>query len=469
MRRTAEQQAVVDARIANHANLIVEAGAGSGKTTTLKEAANASPNAKGLYIAFNKSTQVEAAASFPKTVQCRTGHSLAYATHGRLYREKMDFAPQSYETTANILRLRPLDLGRDEDIQPDMLARLAQTTVQRYARSADPVIGREHAAYHPALRTDDEKDEIVRIANLMWADLTAVGKGKLRFAHDYYRKLWALTEPKLRVDYVMLDEAQDTAPVLAHVVRSQIHAQQIAVGDSAQQIYRWAGAVDALKNWGDDAERLFLTKSWRFGPAVADEANKWLAQLDTEMRITGNEALPTVLGDVDEPDAILCRTNMGAFSDVLSQLAQGRRVALKGGGKAMMMLAKGAQDLIDGRRTTITELSTFRSWGEVQAYAEGDGAEASIKQIVRLVNDFGAAAIGETMRRLVDERDADVVVSTAHKAKGGEWAKVRVGNDFPTPDEGQAIPTEDANLAYVSVTRAMLELERGPLSYIDEY
>jgi hypothetical protein len=77
------------------------------------------------------------------------------------------------------------------------------------------------------------------------------------------------------------------------------------------------------------------------------------------------------------------------------------------------------------------------------------------------------------VRGLVDERHADVIVSTAHKAKGREWATVRIANDFPEPEAGRRrrdplVPPEDAMLAYVAVTRARKLLDPEGLSWIDK-
>jgi len=66
-----------------------------------------------------------------------------------------------------------------------------------------------------------------------------------------------------------------------------------------------------------------------------------------------------------------------------------------------------------------------------------------------------------------------VVVSTAHKAKGLDWPKVQVA-DFKAPekdDAGNPRPParDEAMLAYVTVTRAKHELDRGGLAYIDDH
>jgi superfamily I DNA/RNA helicase len=66
---------------------------------------------------------------------------------------------------------------------------------------------------------------------------------------------------------------------------------------------------------------------------------------------------------------------------------------------------------------------------------------------------------------------ADRVLATAHKAKGLEWARVRLADDFPSLEELDALdqaglpyltPEErdqELHLLYVAVTRARQQLE----------
>ena len=75
--------------------------------------------------------------------------------------------------------------------------------------------------------------------------------------------------------------------------------------------------------------------------------------------------------------------------------------------------------------------------------------------------------------RLADERYAEVVISTAHKAKGREWDSVKIGSDFRQPAAGEdgkpgRVPRGEAMLAYVAVTRAKKTLDRGGLAWIDD-
>jgi superfamily I DNA/RNA helicase len=57
---------------------------------------------------------------------------------------------------------------------------------------------------------------------------------------------------------------------------------------------------------------------------------------------------------------------------------------------------------------------------------------------------------------VVPEKQADVVVSTAHRAKGREWNDVRLQGDFLHVDD---MDSEDLRLAYVAITRAQRTLD----------
>ena len=171
------------------------------------------------------------------------------------------------------------------------------------------------AAWRPTICTPNSPT-IVPFARKAWADLHNPDDGAVRFDHDHYLKMWALTQPRIDADFLLLDEAQDTNPVVEHIfLGHRDHAQLVMVGDSAQAIYDWRGASDVMT--GFDGTQLTLSQSFRFGPHLAEEANRWLALADAPLRLTGTETVPTELGPLTRPDAVLCRTNVGAMSDVM--------------------------------------------------------------------------------------------------------------------------------------------------------
>ena len=80
IRHTDEQLKIIEIskRMQSGEILKINACAGSGKTTMLKEVALANPDKTFLYLAFNKSIVEESKNKFPKNVKLQTVHSLAY-------------------------------------------------------------------------------------------------------------------------------------------------------------------------------------------------------------------------------------------------------------------------------------------------------------------------------------------------------------------------------------------------------
>ncbi|MFC0504178.1 UvrD-helicase domain-containing protein [Micromonospora costi] len=477
---TAEQQAIIDAA-ATGANLTIEAGAGTGKTSTLQFLADALGRKRGVYLAYNRSIAGDAAKKFPSTVMCKTGHSMAFGAVGRNFRARLDGPRLPAHQAAVILGIHePIKLAgvvpaSEITLSPKQLARIVGETVQKFCYSDDQEItpwhvplvqGVERAAHRELAR------HLAPIAQRAWdTDLTQTN-GRLRFTHDMYLKMWILLDPQLHADYVLLDEAQDSNPAVAGLVARQ-NAQQILVGDRAQAIYGWRGAVDAMQKF--DGQRFYLSQSFRFGQAVADEANKWLSLVDgTDLRLRGFDQIPSRLDDLDAPDAILCRSNGGAISRVIAELGKGRRTALVGGGKDIKAFAHAAQQLMAGKPCDHPELMAFSYWSEVQEYVQaGEGSD--LKVLVNLIDRYGADELATLVDRLADERYADVVVSTAHKSKGREWRNVQIATDFQEPKESDdpeketQVPREDAMLAYVAVTRAQRVLDREGLAWVDNW
>ncbi|MET9956327.1 UvrD-helicase domain-containing protein [Streptomyces sp. NPDC006339] len=475
-RPTGEQEEVIEGGTRGE-SMVVDAGAGTGKTSTLVMMAKRMPD-RGLYTTFTKASILAGQKVFPEDVTCKNAHKLAYAAVGYRYKERLNSPRLSGVKQAEIL-------GIDEVFQvnghrrygPARLAEMATQTVVRWCHSADSQIEKQHVPV-PSLLTPTEaqqlRDAVLPMALKAWADLSSPA-GRLHFPPDVYLKLWALEEPQMGYAYVMLDEAQDSNPVLAQVVQNQRDTQLIAVGDSCQQMYEWRGAVDAMASWPAQ-RRLMLTQSWRFGPAAADEANRWLAKLDTSMRLKGSPHLDTrvITGGLQDPDAILCRTNGKAVVLALNLLAAGQRPTLVGGSKKVRKLAEACEELQQRNATTHPELAAFTSWDEVCEYADTpDGAD--LKAFVDVVNEHGPRRIIKAADAMApDEQSASVVISTVHKAKGLEWPKVRIASDFPPPprrENGSAGRVEPsyAMAAYVAVTRATEVLDREGLAWIDQH
>jgi superfamily I DNA/RNA helicase len=502
MQLTSEQRKVVDTVVAGAdpttataAALVVTAGAGSGKTSTLFAAAQAVREAYGrdvriVVTAFNKDVIADAKNRFGDLAKCQTTHSLAYATHGRHYRARMDNNPNDrpkglaaklgFKGEFAVVE-RPA-AGRASDdlfvLKTVEAARLISKTVDRFCSSADfdiaehhipHIIDRDHALY------EQVTSMILDGATDMWDELQKTDGRKFRFTHDMYRKLWALSQPRIACDVIMLDEAQDTPPVVEAVFRAQEHAMRIAVGDSSQSLYEFTGAVDALRKLKDADPTTVehqLRQSFRFGQKIADLANRWLALpvMRTGMQIVGNPALDSRIAMLTSADAVLCRTNAGAFSVVVTNVMAGRKVALVGNIKGMQSLVFGLKAIQKGQTPRHPDLAVFECWDDVTQAMKEEDADNDLKIAVQIVEAYGADKTLAIISSLVAEADADVVVSTAHKSKGRQWNSVKIHDDFAPKvnKDGSAVPVTRAwgNLAYVAVTRAQLVLDPGPLAVV---
>ncbi|MFI9845108.1 UvrD-helicase domain-containing protein [Nonomuraea sp. NPDC051941] len=488
MRLTHEQQEVVDAARAGK-SITVQAGAGAGKSATLNEVAKALRGRRILCVVYNKSVRLELMNKMPRGVACHTNHSYArqiIRNHWSGHLDRMDGNRQSSQQQANILRLTgPERINANVVLTPAQRARLAMGAINNWCKSADLEPLPEHIAPPKSITDPDDvlrlREVIMPVVEAARADIRAKN-GELRWQHDYYLKMAQLLVTRygltLPFDLIMVDECQDTNPAAASLyLDTQTSAQRIIVGDSAQAINGWNGSVDILRTFASDV-LLFLTKSFRFGPEIAAEANKWLSLLGARLRLEGHTPIHSTIGDVPSPDAILCRTNAAAMGEVLAALKANRTPALVGGGGEIERLSEAAILLQAGQPTDHPDLMAFPSWAMVEDYAENDPLGQDLKTFVDLVNAYGAQEIHRAARQIKKAehaRPGDTIISTAHKSKGLEWNFVRVAGDFRQPNDnalltGQPpVNDEELMLNYVTVTRAKTRLERGSLDWIDSY
>jgi superfamily I DNA/RNA helicase len=139
-----------------------------------------------------------------------------------------------------------LDAGAKK-IEVNHQARLVMGMVRRFCFSTAREVSARHLEPLNGLDPDAQAwvaAKLLPYARAAWEDLCSPA-GRLRFEHDHYLKMWAMTAPQLPGDFVLLDEAQDTNPVLEEIFLNQ-SAQRVCVGDPSQQIYGWRFARDVM-------------------------------------------------------------------------------------------------------------------------------------------------------------------------------------------------------------------------------
>lgn len=456
MHLTEEQRKIVFHPLQWNEIVKVVAFAGTGKTTTLIHFARARSTVRFLYLAFNKSVQQEASHKFPKNVHCKTAHSLAWSGFGRRFQHKLVGQIRA-NTIMNVMNLPNYEQ-----------AKFVLETIQNFLISADPRIVRHHVpvTVHGFYEPEQEPD-FIQLAKECWILMSDPRNTEVPITHDGYLKLYQLSKPQLSYDCILLDEAQDTNPVIADIVFIQ-ECAKVLVGDPHQSIYQFRGAVDIMnKITADTIGR--LTTSFRFGNGIANMANLLLQHTKGEhYELHGGSPVHGKIGKILHHHTLIARTNASLFDEAIKLLPRysiGFVGGIQGYGMDRILdtyhLWRGEKEAIQDRY-----LRGFNSFLTMKLYAENveDWELASRCRIVEKYEHDIPQLLQQIKKKTVPLEEAQIVLTTAHKAKGLEFPCVRLANDFtPLVKEGQLLseecPQAEINLLYVALTRAQKQLE----------
>ncbi|MBP1749540.1 MAG: F-box helicase 1-like [Deltaproteobacteria bacterium] len=446
---TDEQREIIGFDLKPGLTLNVIAFAGTGKTTTLLEYSKARPQMRFLYVAFNKSVRAEAQRKFLGNVTCHTSHSLAYQAMGTAYRSKLTNSSLSLQAVKSAL-------GLDTYLQ----AKTVVATLQNFLVSGDPDLGQNHIQWPPATDRSNQ-DFYIDKAKELWSAMRDPNNRKISMLHDGYLKLFQLSMPQLEYDCILLDEAQDTNPVVADMILSQSCAK-ILVGDPHQQIYAFRGARDVMQKMEADAT-LYLTYSFRFGQEIASLANAVLRNFKGEKNEL--KGVGPLTGPSDREDhAIVARTNATLFDKAVT-LSDSSKIAFLGGIEGYRfdeicdvykLYSGNIQQIVD------PTIRSFQSFSALKKYAD-EAEDSQMNAVCRVVVKYGHSIprlVEKIRNAAVDREQADFVLATAHKAKGAEFSKTRICDDFNEfvkggkPVKPSDIGADEVNLLYVTVTRA---------------
>lgn len=442
-------------------SLKIEAYAGAGKTSTLSAIAEVMPGKRGLYIAFNKSIADDAARKFPKNVDCRTAHSAAYRAVGNQYGARLGRI-KGAELAKKYLNLK----SGIFDLTAAATGYFILDAVTNFCRSSEIEI----QPWHLPKKTVDQIEEVLKIdkedivnltlpyARRVWEQMTDINSN-FPITHDVYLKIWALQRPQIDVDFILFDESQDANGVLLDLVQFQ-GAQQIYVGDKYQSIYGWRGAVNAMEKIDTDNE-CKISQSFRFGQEIADVANLILHR--NGVHILGYSAINSRVCRTDEPSAIISRTNASLIESIFRRLTKREKVYVAGGVADLLSFVKGAKNLQEGQLAFHKDLFIFKDWGEVVDYSQTE-AGSDMAGMVKIIEEYDIDNIISALElcKGIKERDADIILTTTHKAKGRQWDKVQLENDFRHITEKTS--QEEVNILYVAATRAISVLDISAVS-----
>ena len=286
---------MVTSEVRDDAVMLVRAFAGTGKTTTLLEYVRRRPGKRFAYLTFNRAVMEEAKAKFPANTKALSFHGLAYRKFGFLFKDKFHRGALRAHHACKATGLP----------QNDERNVLAIRTLEAFLVSPDPEIAEAHVPPRRDLdrtydssavkkRLEDEtrrnggevptpESDLVALATKLWTSMKDKTCLNSVMTDAGYLKLYQLSRPKLHLDFevLMLDEAQDAAPVMADVVLQQTGCAKILVGDPHQEIYSFMGARDAMRAAVARVDKKKVTerrlsRSFRFGREIAAVANSLL-------------------------------------------------------------------------------------------------------------------------------------------------------------------------------------------------
>lgn len=485
MKLTGEQLAVCD----SDARIIkVTAGAGTGKTSTLKAFAEANRDERILYVAFNKSIQLEAASKFPSNTTAKTAHSIAYGQCGREYGN----VPNKLQGDIKPFHIQRFITRSTNDIPQsahNLYGGRVIETVKNFLVSADTSLGLKHVSIGsaPVETKHFNEKQIAADAEQIWKLMQDL-KSEVPMLHDGYLKLYQLSGRRLPYGIILFDEAQDTNPVTQAIVDAQ-NARKVYVGDRHQAIYGFRGATNAMESIQAD-EHHYLTGSFRFGKAVAEVANMLLAAKGDKMRLRGLGPESRVRQvSAEEGYAFISRGNSALFNRAVQALTDGQPFSFVGEMKGYRFdQILDVYNLSAGNQVKDPFIRSFAGFDELVEYAEAIN-DREIKARCKLVNKYL-----NDIPRLIEQIENKalppvvsgsesstsvkrIVLTTGHKSKGLEFPNVQLAGDFVEliDEDGKVFDIGDANdedieevnIQYVAATRAQnaLQLCESLLAY----
>lgn len=494
-------------------HLIVEARAGTGKTTTLVEGLKGvlgqtsalipSPQQKAVwdsmalsrgkakticFVAFNKSIATELQKRVPAGVAAMTMHSMGYKAvqsgFGRV-------AVNSYRVFDVIAELLETDIRELRQNSFEFLTTVEKVVGLCKMNLADGTEEEiERIASHYEVELNGVRDRVVQLVPQVLTRCKDVGADRCVDFNDMVWLPCVIDLPVSKYDLLLVDEAQDLNRCQQELAK-RAGRRLILCGDPRQAIYGFAGAdADSMPRMGrelgatpEGCDVLPLTVTRRCSKAVVREANKIVADFDA-FETNGEGTVSSAVYDpptggtcyrdrAKDGDMVLCRTNAPLVSQCFKFLKAGRRANIQGRdiGQGIISLVKKlkagsvpelVKKLSDWLHKELTKENAKRNPSEARTIALEDkhdcilafteGAE-TVEDVVRKVNQVFTD----------DTSTTGIKLSSIHKAKGLEAPTVFFlmpkGASCPHPMATSAWQVEQEwNLKYVAITRAIQEL-----------
>jgi DNA helicase II / ATP-dependent DNA helicase PcrA len=458
-------------------NLVVRAGAGSGKTTMLIEIVKRLAG-RTIFLAFGKDIQLELE---KRGVFAKTFHGLVYSPVTRYY-SSMQRAQVDGKKVRNLIRERYSEGDqRTYGNFVEKLVGLAKNSGMGFLMDDTEQNWDDLAAKHD-LEIEDGKGDHRTALELARAMLNISNEAARNGLLDFDDLLFLAVKEGIKLpiyDNILVDEAQDTNAIQRAIIRKIMHdsSRLVAVGDPSQAIYGFRGAdsdaMDLIKS-EFNAEELPLTVSYRCAKAVVKYASQFglieEAPGAVEGAVTSLKRGDKHVDLMEAGNLVVCRLTKPLI-ELAYHLMMARKPAYMMGreiGEGLVNLIKKQQ--AKGILNLIAKLDASTEREIERAKAKGDDAKVERAEDRRDCIMFLIGTLPEDERtipsliRIIENlfrNKADaVVLATVHKAKGLESARVFwLNHDYVSKWARQPWQKQqEVNLRYVAATRAKSEL-----------
>lgn len=492
------QQKIFDFVTKGTGNAVINAKAGSGKTTTLVEAMKLIPSKeKVLFVAFNKAIEQELTKRLEgyDNVDVRTYHGLAFAMLKQSLGKKGNIRVTEYKYTAYIN-------GNIHALVPNAYM-LTPDDLRTVKNNIKLIV--DFARFNLAQSLSEINDICTKygikpLLNEREAAIETLEWGKNHISDiDFTDMIWLCIERDIKTriykyDYIFIDEAQDSSIVQQALIKKcyKRGSRFIAIGDDFQCINAFAGAdQDAFKKMQKEPNTkiLDLPITYRCPKTVVNyvrntvgvEIEAYDKAIDGEIRFDVNPYAPK------DNDMVLCRNTAQLVKLYMKYNRINKKSYLKGrniGETFKTLLIQNEQKYLS--RDMMTDGVFPRLYEHLFALIDKEmtltGMDyedvVNLRHIMDFVDTIKALeALSEGLvwkEDLINKidtifTDADkdgVCLSTIHKAKGLEADNVFILCPSLMPSKHAKQTWEkiaEENLMYVAMTRA-----KKTLNYISE-
>jgi superfamily I DNA/RNA helicase len=457
-------------------NLVVEALAGSGKTTTGVKMLELVPSyLRVLFIAFNKHIAVELQKRAPSNVSVSTYHSLGYRMCRMAWGNDIKIEEKKVRNILEDIISKETKGHLYAPIQ-QIVSLVKANLTGTSPEELEQII--EHHGIELNGENNGENDrEIVMVAVQLVIERCAEQTNVI----DFDDMCWLPIEhdlPAVKYDLLFIDEAQDTNKNQIQLALRAVkdNGRIIAVGDRHQSLYGFRGAdVDAIPNIIEhlNADVLPLSITYRNPkeivslvrnefPYIPLEAADFA--IDGKIEHIGSEK---ALGMYNEGDMVLCRCNAPLVRPAFELIRSGKKAIIRGRdiGKGLVTFINkfAASDVAELLRVmTKFQEKEVKKLLDADKNQQAQILEDKVETIIALADGcFSINQLKSKIESIFQDENEGVVFSSVHRSKGLESKRVFILEPdlMPHPMAEKAWElVQERNIEYVAYTRSLEQL-----------